>query len=400
MDASELGNIILESEDLHPWLTKVRRWIHQHPELSYHETETAAYIASVLNELGIEVIEGIAGNGVVGLIRGEECGTTVAIRADMDALPINEEVDVEYRSIHENRMHACGHDGHMAIALGVGKLLAAQKKKLKGNLKLIFQPAEEVPPIGGAKGMIEEGVLKNPDVSAIFGLHMWPEIPSGEIGLKAGPIMAEADRFEIIIHGKGGHGAAPHRTNDTFVMTAQTILALQTVISRMVDPLKPAVLSFGKCQAGTAYNIIPDKIQLEGTTRYFERYLGSHLENKIRNVSQGVCQAYGGSCELDYQYGFPPTINDAQMTSLLAENANGILGVDKVHWVQEPSMTGEDFSYFLQKLPGCYFWLGTQNPDQGIIHPLHSSHFQLDEEVLNLGVAVLTSTVINYLNLH
>ncbi|MCJ7624842.1 MAG: amidohydrolase [Anaerolineaceae bacterium] len=386
------------ARELSPWIVEKRRTIHSRPELSYHEHETAAFVATNLRECGFEVSEGIGGTGVVGILEGERKGRTVALRADIDALPIDEANEIEYRSVNESCMHACGHDGHTAIVLGAAKLLASKRDSLIGNIKFIFQPAEEVPPEGGAKGMIADGVLQNPTVDAIFGLHIWPDLPAGEIGLKSGPIMAAADKMILFIRGKGGHGATPHHTVDTLVLTAQIILALHTLVSRKIDPLKSAVLSICRCNAGTAYNILPEEVRIEGTTRYFDKELGNFLEAQIHQVVKGRCEGHGGSYELDYQYGFPPTINDPGMTAGVARAATEILGKNKVHWIEEPSMTGEDFSYFLQEVPGCYFWLGTGNPDKGIIHPLHSSRFQIDEEILPLGVATLVQTVLDFLN--
>lgn len=393
------GNDIARSaQELSTKIIDIRRTLHRNPELSYQEHETAAFIAAHLRDIGVEVSEGVGGTGVVGLLCGNRKGRTIAVRADMDALPVNEVNDLSYKSIYEQRMHACGHDGHMAIVLGVANLLAPMRNSLMGNVKFIFQPAEEVPPEGGAKRMIAEGVLEDPPVDAVLGIHIWPDVLAGEVALKAGPIMAQADKFELYIRGKGGHGASPQHAVDTFVITAQVILALQTLVSRKVDPLKPVVISIGKCNGGTAYNILPDEVRLEGTTRYFEAALGSFLEEQIEQIVQGICQAYGGFHELRYQYGFPPTVNDSHITSLVAQAAGEILGKEKVHWIEAPSMTGEDFSFYLQQVPGCYFWLGTKNPDKGIVNPLHSSSFQLDEEVLSLGTAILAQTILNFLN--
>lgn len=394
----EWEEFALKIQDLSPKIIEFRRHFHQNPELSNHEHMTSAFIAFHLSRLGIEVKDGVGGTGVVGLLRGVQEGRTIAIRADMDALPISETNDLSYRSLNDQCMHACGHDGHMAIVLGVAELMASKRNSFKGNIKFIFQPAEETPPEGGAKRMIAEGVLQDPEVNAILGVHIWPDVNSGEVALKNGPIMAQADKFELFIRGKGGHGASPHLAIDPFVISAQIILAFQTLVSRNIDPLKSVVLSIGKCNGGSAYNIIPDEVRLEGTTRYFDANLGLYIKDRIETIVSGICQANGGSYELSYQYGFPPTINDSQITSLLAQAASEILGEEKVKWMESPSMTGEDFSFFLQQVPGCYYWLGTKNPEKGIINPLHSSNYQLDEDVLNIGIAVITKTILNYLN--
>jgi amidohydrolase len=391
-------DIALKVQNLDPKIIEFRRNFHQNPEFSNQEHLTATYIASHLREMGIEVSEGVGGTGVVGLLRGNEDGRTIAVRADMDALPIHETNDLSYRSINDQYMHACGHDGHMAMVLGVAMLLAPMRDCFKGNIKFIFQPAEEIPPEGGAKRMISADVLQNPLVDAILGIHIWPDIPAGEIALKVGPIMAQADKFELSLRGKGGHGASPHHTVDPFVMTATVILALQTLVSRNTDPLQSVVLSIGKCGGGSAANIIPDEVRLEGTTRYFEVTQGEFIKERIEELAKGISHAYGGSYELSYQYGFAPTINDPQITKLLARAAGEIVGEEKVHWIDAPSMTGEDFCFFLQQVPGCYFWLGTRNPGKGIIHPLHSPNFQLDENILGLGTAILAKAILNFLN--
>ncbi|MFC2028812.1 M20 family metallopeptidase [Chloroflexota bacterium] len=395
----EWVEIAQKVQKLSPRIIDIRRKLHQNPELSEKEQITAAFIASHLCDIGIEVEKGVGGTGVVGLLHGKGDGRTIAVRADMDALPITETNDLSYKSVNDNCMHACGHDGHMAITLGLAELLVSLHDSFNGKIKFIFQPAEETPPEGGAKRMIADGVLQNPNVDAILGVHIWPDVIAGEIALKTGPIMAQADKFELIIRGKGGHGASPHHTVDSFVIAAQVILAFQTLVSRNIDPSKSVVLSIGKCSGGSAYNIIPKEVRLEGTTRYFEANLGTFIKERMEKLANGICQAYGGSYELIYQYGFPPTINDSQITKLLARSASEILGEEKVNWIEAPSMIGEDFSYFLQQVPGCYFLLGTKNPDRGIVNPLHSSNFQLDEDVLSLGTAIFAKTILNFLNM-
>lgn len=392
--------ILLEKASLiSDWIISIRRALHRNPELSYQEKKTASFISEKLREIGLSVEVGIGGEGVVGLLEGNNPGPTVALRADMDALPVDEKNDIEYRSVIPNCMHACGHDGHMAILLGAAKLLSQMREDLHGNIKFIFQPAEEVPPTGGAKGMISAGVLKSPDVDAIFGLHIWPELPTGIIGLREGPIMAAADRFLLKIIGQGGHGAAPHKSQDVVVASAQVVLSLQTLISRRINPSTPAVLSICKINGGSAYNILPDEVIIEGTTRYFDFDTGNILKGVIEEITSGICQSVGCSYLFDYQFGFPPTINNDDMTRLVEQSAASVLGENNVLRVKEPSMTGEDFSYFLQQVPGCYFWLGTNNPDKGITQPLHSSNYQLDEDILAKGSAIFSSIVLSFLNL-
>lgn len=380
------------------WIVDLRRKIHSNPELSYEEEETASLVAATLHNLGLEVREGVGGFGVTGLLRGTRAGKTVALRADMDALPVHELNEIPYRSKHANRMHACGHDGHTAMLLGAARLLTENNDLPSGNVKFIFQPAEELPPEGGAKKMIEDHVLENPPVDAIFGLHIWPDLPSGTLGVKAGPIMAAPDRFHLTIQGKGGHGATPHRTADSIVTAAQVILGLQTLVSRRLDPLQPGVLSICRIQAGAAYNILPEEVQLEGTTRYFNADLGALMIEQIEQIVSGICAASSCAYLLDYQYGFPPTINDPDMAELIADVGSEILGKKKVLESIDPSMTGEDFSYFLQHIPGCYFWLGTKNLEKGIHSPLHSAHFQVDEEIFPIGSAIMARAALQYLS--
>lgn len=392
------SNLLDQAQEIAGWIIELRRNIHRRPELSYHENETASLVATHLSKLGLEVDEGIGGNGVVGTLRGASSGKTVALRADIDALPINELVDVPFKSQYDDKMHACGHDGHTSILLGAAKILTKLQSEIHGNIKFIFQPAEESPPKGGAKEMIKDKVLENPAVDAIFGLHIWPDLPSGQVGLMDGPIMAAPDRVSITIQGEGGHGAAPHQSHDTIVTSAQVILALQTLISRKINPLKPAVLSICKVNAGSAYNILPDEVHLEGTTRYFDKEIGSYIEKQIRQIVEEICASNDCAYELNYQYGFPPTVNNPAMTTLVEQAAGQVLGEHQVIRVEEPSMTGEDFSYFLQERPGCFFWLGTRNTEKGIVHPLHSARFKIDEDILPMGTAVMTNIALEFLS--
>lgn len=392
-------NTLLEHAlEIADWIIELRRKFHNHPELSFEEKETAALISTTLKDLGLEVHEGVGGHGVVGLLRGKSPGKTVALRADIDALPIQELNKVPYKSNYDNRMHACGHDGHTSMLLGAARLLAEIKCLEKGNVKFIFQPAEEVPPESGAQGMIDAGVLENPAVDAIFGLHVWPDLPAGFVGVRPGPIMAAPDRFQIVIQGKGGHGAAPHHASDAIVAAAQVVMGLQTMVSRKLDPLKPAVLSVCRINAGTAYNILPDEALLEGTTRYFDTAMGATIKELIEKITAGICVSNGCTYKLNYQYGFLPTINTPQMATLVELTAAHVLGEDRVVRLEEPSMTGEDFSYFLQKVPGCFFWLGTRNPDKEIVHPLHNARFQIDEDILPKGAAMLSAVALAFLD--
>lgn len=389
-----------ETQGISQWIIDIRRRIHARPELSYSEYETAQLIAEKLKECGIETWRGVYNTGVVALLKGAGDGPTVALRADIDALPVKETNTFSYKSTLDNRMHACGHDGHTAMLLGAARLLSSIRNTLNGNVKFIFQPAEEVPPEGGAKGMVEAGVLENPQADAIFGLHIWPDLPTGSVGVKSGALMAAPDRFRLAISGKGGHGAAPHQAADTVVTAAQVILALQTIPSRHIDPLLPVVLSVCQISGGSAYNILPDEVVLEGATRYFAPNMGQQIEKLMGEIVGGICQANACSFTLDYQYGYPPTINDKQMATFAARSAAELLGDDRVVQIINPSMTGEDFSVYLQKVPGCFIWLGTRNVDKGIIYPLHSSLFQIDEDVLSLGAALLANLALDYCNQH
>jgi len=358
----------------------IRRELHQIPEPAYTEKKTSARVADHLKAAGLDVQTGIAKFGVVGLLRTERPGPTLMIRADMDALPVTEQTGLSFSSTHPGAMHACGHDAHMAMVLGAALALSKMKDKLKGNIKFIFQPAEEGP--GGAKPMIDEGVMENPKVDYAVGCHLWPGSPEGTIGVKAGPIMAAMNRFDIRIIGSEGHGAMPHLCVDALEVGTQVVNALQRIVSRHMNPLKPTVVSVGAFHAGKAFNIIPGEAELCGTTRTFDLEIWNTWELRIRKILQGVCDSMGARFELKFDFGYPPTINDPFMADLVRRCAEEIVGPDKV-LEPEPTMGGEDMSYYLQRAKGCFFFLGVGRPGCA---PLHNARFDFNEDVLLLGV--------------
>lgn len=370
---------------LQPNLVSWRRRLHQFPELGFEEHKTSAFVQQLLEQWQVEYTAGIAKTGVVAVIRGEQPGPTFGIRADMDALPIQEENEVEYRSCHANTMHACGHDGHTAIALGTVKLLQQNRQTLRGTVKVIFQPAEEGP--GGAQPMITEGVLHDPDVEAIIGLHLWNTMPIGSLGVTAGPSMAYTDRFSLKITGRGGHGALPHQTVDAIVVGSQVVNALQTIVSRNVDPMQPAVITIGRFRGGDAFNVIAPTVEMQGTVRSFDPQVSELLPQRLEAVIAGTCQAHGATYELDYTRKYPAVVNDVQIAALVERVSRSVLGEQAVIR-PEMTMGGEDMSFFLEKIPGCYFFLGSANPALGLNFPHHHPRFDFDEAALGLGVEI------------
>ena len=361
-------------------IIRIRRELHQIPESGYTEKKTSARVADHLKAAGLDVRTGIAQYGVVGLLRTERPGPTLMIRADMDALPVTEQTGLPFSSTHAGAMHACGHDAHMAMVLGAALVLGRMKESLKGNIKFIFQPAEEGP--GGAKPMIEEGVMENPVVDYAVGCHLWPGSPEGTIGVKAGPIMAAMNRFDIRIIGSEGHGAMPHLCVDALEVGTQVVNALQRIVSRHMNPLKPTVVSVGAFHAGKAFNIIPGEAELCGTTRTFDLEIWNTWEPRIRKILQGVCDSMGARFELKFDFGYPPTINDPFMADLVRRCAEEVVGPDKV-LEPEPTMGGEDMSYYLQRAKGCFFFLGVGRPGCA---PLHNARFDFNEDVLLIGI--------------
>lgn len=375
-----------------------RRDFHRHPELGYDEHVTARAVAARLAGYGYEVTTGIGRTGVVGLLGagGDEAGRTLLYRADMDGLPIQEENDVEYRSTNSGVMHACGHDAHVAIGLAVAKQMADMRASLGGNLKLAFQPAEEGG--NGAVAMIEDGVLEAPRVSAAVGLHVWNYLPVGAVGVYTGALMAAVDEFDLTVIGRGGHGAMPHQTVDPVVTAAQVITALQTVVSRNVAPLDSAVVTIGKLVAGSAFNVIADTASLRGTVRSFDKDTYRAIPEMVERVVRGVCEAMGATYKLEYKRQTLPLVNNAEMCELVAGCAAEVVGVENVITDQTVrTMGGEDRSYCLERVPGCFFFLGTRNERRGFVHPHHSPRFDLDEAALAIGVEVMTRVARRYL---
>ncbi len=384
--------IINEANKMKNELIEWRRYLHMHPELSGQEYNTAKFVAEKLREFGVdEIIEGFGGTtAVVGLIKGNG-ENTVALRADMDALPMDELVENRpYKSTVKGVMHSCGHDAHTTILLGAAKVLTKIKDKLKGNVKLIFQPCEERHDCKGAKALVEAGVLENPKVSAIFGIHMFPELPAGKIGTRVGEFMASSDIFHIKIKGKGSHASRPHMGIDPVIIAAQAINSLHHIVSRKVDPLHPAVLTVGKISGGHAENIIPDEVDMSGTVRTLSIDLRDEIPKWMEHTLWGITTAYGGAYEFHYEHGTPPVINDERTTRFALEKMKEILGEEAVIELEYPSMGGEDFSEYQQVVPGTFIRLGIRNEEKGIKAPLHSPIFDIDEDVLPIGVEAMS----------
>lgn len=361
-------------------IVEIRRKLHQIPEPAYTEKKTSAAVADYLNTAGLQVQTGIARYGVVGLLRTEIPGPTMMIRADMDALPLAEETGLPFSSSHPGAMHACGHDAHMTMAIGAAIVLSRIKDSLKGNIKFVFQPAEEGP--GGAKPMIDEGVMENPHVDYAVGCHLWPGSPEGTIGVKAGVIMAAMNRFDIHIIGSEGHGAMPHLCIDALDVGTQVVNALQRIVSRHMNPLKPSVVSVCSFHAGKAFNITPGEAWMSGTTRTFDLEIWNSWENRMRKIIQGICDSMGARFELKFEFGYPPTINDPDMSDLVRRCAEEVVGVKNI-FIPEPTMGGEDMSFYLQKAKGCFFFLGVGRSGCA---PLHNARFDFNEDVLLTGI--------------
>ncbi len=364
---------------------RLRRDFHMHPELGFEENRTSGIVRDYLNDLGIET-RVMAKTGVVGEINNGG-NKRIAIRADMDALPINEENDVPYRSIYPGKMHACGHDAHTAMLLVTAKILS--RMEFEGNVRFIFQPAEEG--LNGARKMVEEGAIDG--VDSIFGLHVWANLPTGNIAISAGPVLANVDLFRVVIEGKGGHGASPHETVDPIVASSYIISSLQSIVSRNVDPMKSAVITVGKINGGTAFNIIPEEVEFEGTVRTFDEDVHNLIEKRISELIENEARAFGAKGKIEYRHLNYATVNDENLARIGRKVAARIMNVVE----QEPDMGGEDFSEYARIIPGLFAFLGIRNEEKGIIYPHHNPRFNVDENALIYGVAFEVNMAIELL---
>ncbi len=387
----DLRAVRLEIRTLQQELVQWRRQIHQQPELGFQEEQTAAFIAAQLTAWGVPHQTGIAHTGIVATLKGHAPGPVLGIRADMDALPIQELNAVPYCSQRDGVMHACGHDGHVAIALGVAHYLSRHPETFRGTVRLIFQPAEEGP--GGAKPMIEAGVLENPRLDGIIGLHLWNNLPLGTVGVRSGPLMAAVECFRCTIFGKGGHGAMPDQTVDSVVVGAQIVNALQTIVSRQIPPLDAAVVTVGEFHAGTALNVIADTARMSGTVRYFNPDLVGQIGERVERIIAGICQSQGATYDLNYWRLYPPVVNDGGMAELVRSVAVDVVETPLGIVPDCQTMGGEDMSFFLEAVPGCYFFLGAANPSLGLDFPHHHPRFDFDESVLCVGVELFVRCV-------
>jgi amidohydrolase len=379
--------IYKKAEEYFNNVVNIRRHLHMYPELSFEEKETASFVASKLKELDIPFRSEIAGTGIVALIEGNKPGKTIALRADMDALPITEQNDVPYKSKNAGVMHACGHDVHTSSLLGVAAILNSVKDQFNGSVKLIFQPAEEKLP-GGASLMIEQGVLKNPEPSVVLGQHVMPLIETGKVGFRSGIYMASTDELYVTVKGKGGHGAMPHLNIDPVLITSHMIVALQQIVSRAANPTMPSVLSFGKVIANGATNVIPDTVYLEGTFRTLDEKWRTEAHIRMKTLAEELCKSMGGSCEFNIKRGYPVLYNNEVLTERARTYAVEYLGKENVIDL-DIWMAAEDFAFYTQHKPSCFYRLGTRNEKRGIISSVHTPTFDIDENALKTGMGLM-----------
>ncbi|SHE94463.1 amidohydrolase [Tissierella praeacuta DSM 18095] len=390
-------DIIKTAKEVEKSIINWRRDLHQIPEIGLNLEQTSQYVIKQLEEMGIEYRKNIGVSGIVGLIKGEKPGRTIALRADMDALPIKEETGLTFASKNGN-MHACGHDAHTAILLGAAKVLNENKDKIKGNVKLIFQPAEEGP--GGAKPMIEDGALKEPKVDAIMGLHvgnLTENSKEGSIMISYNNMMACLDRFKLKLIGKGCHGAYPETGVDPIAMAGYFISNVQSIISRELSPTDPAVVTIGKINGGFAYNIIPDSVELEGTVRAVDQKVRENIAKRIEDFAKGISETMRGTYEYEYVFGYPPLVNDKEFTKDFIESAKKIIPEEDIVEMKKPAMGGEDMAYFLNEVPGTFFFMSTPRAVNGEYYPHHNSKFDINEEILWKGAALLIQGAMDYL---
>ncbi|MEA4986472.1 MAG: M20 family metallopeptidase [Anaerovorax sp.] len=377
-------------------IIKIRRDFHMYPELSEQEFETAKKICDYLKEWGIEYKNNVGGTGIVAIIKGKRPGKTIAIKSDMDALPIQEKNDVLYKSKNDGVMHACGHDVNTAILLGTARVLKKYENEIKGNIKFFFEPAEET--IGGATLMIKDGCMEKPSVDVMLGMHVMPYLNTGDVEIRYGCLNASSNEIKITVHGKSGHAASPEKTVDPIVVASHIVIALQTLVSRSISPTDSAVLTIGKIQGGTKGNIIPEKVELQGTLRVLYPEVKKYAKIKINEIATHIALAMGATAEVEIKDSYNALINDTQIVNVINEKAVEILGSSHVIKKETPSMGAEDFSYYLEKAQGAYYHLGCRNKEKDYIPELHTERFDVDEDCIGIGIELQTKIVMALLN--
>ena len=389
------NNLAQDVAALSDQLVATRRDFHRHPELSFQEWRTGEIVGNRLDDLGWKVKRGVAETGVVGLLEGSRPGKTVLLRVDIDALPIQEPKDRPYSSLVDGVMHACGHDGHTAVGMAVAELLSRYKDSIKGQIKLAFQPAEEI--MSGAIKMIEEGVMKDPDVDRVLSFHLWSGLPVGQVVSQAGPIFSSADEIRITAKGKGGHGGMPHLSVDPIIIASHIVTSLQTILSREVAPTQTAVLGFGTVHGGTAFNVVSDQVELSGTIRTLDDSVREFVLKRAEEIASSVAKGLRGDAEFKHVRGAPAVVNDESVARLVAEVAAPIVGEENVVNMPPPQV-GDDATFFLREAPGCYFLVGCANSQRGITASHHSAQFDIDEDCLPIATRILTEATLRYVS--
>jgi amidohydrolase len=374
-----------------------RRWLHAHPELTGKEEQTSAYVAGVLREIGLEPTEHVGGYGVTAVIQGRAPGKCVGLRADMDALPLTESTGLPFASTNPGVAHSCGHDCHTSMLLGAAYVLNEMKDSFDGCVKLVFQPAEEDPMASGARRMIADGVLENPHVDAMFGQHVWPQVPFGKVAIRNGAMMASSDRFFITVHGKSSHGSAPEYGVDAITIAAQVISAMQTIVSRNVSPLDSAVVTIGTIAGGNRYNVIADEVRMEGTCRNLNPAVRNQMPARMEKMIRGIVEGMGGTCDFEYFMGYSPTVNDPEQFELVRGVITDVVGEQNLVIPENSALGGEDFSFYCEKIPSAFFWLGCSKPDDPDPLPIHHGGFCPVEDAMTIGMEVLVTSALRYL---
>ncbi len=384
-------------KELQEQLIDFRRDLHEHPEVSGEEYETSRKIQAKLTQYGIPFKTGFAKTGVLGIIEGGKPGPTVALRADMDALPITEKTNLAFASKREGSMHACGHDAHTTMLLGAGSLLNERKSEISGTVLLVFQPAEEASPAGGAQPMLDEGVFAEYKPDVIFGQHVWPDLPVGQIGIRDKEMMGATDRFKVVINGSGGHASMPHQTNDAIIAANHVVTMLQTIVSRNVNPVDAAVVTIGKIEGGYRYNVIADSVTLEGSIRTYKKQVKEVVKKRFHEVVNHAAKAMGSTADIEYIDGYEATINTPEWAEVVRNCAQHVLNSRDATPEVDPSLGGEDFSRFLHQYPGAFFWLGSGMEGREIQKPLHDPNFEFNEKALPIGVTMLVNVTLKAL---